>query len=122
MVKNVAQWRGPEERAERKIGWGVNDIEICLCAEGFGAPRYQTGWSLGCPVSWWAVAAGRVWGPSLVERMRTAGHPVMAKTPHIGCALMTPLETETVWLLHDKMHCTIFYPFLIQADFLRKDW
>lgn len=75
------------KKEEKGMEQRENDIKICLCAEGLMLlPGSRQGGPLGVLCAGWAVAASRVWGPSLEERMRTAGHPAMAKTLHIGCS------------------------------------
>lgn len=121
MVRNGNTMEKPWRKSKKGGRGGEKMIYRYVCVlKALVLPDTRQGGPSGVLWAGWAVAAGRVWGPSLEERMRTVGHPVMAKTLHIGCALMTPLETETVWLLHDKMHCTVFYLCLI-SDFLWKD-
>lgn len=62
---------------------GGNDVELCQSAEGLVLlPGTRQGGPLGVLFAGWAGCGG----PSLEERMRKAGHPVLAKTLRKGCS------------------------------------
>lgn len=96
----------------------MKSIEICLPAEGFSSPGSVVDRPLGVLRVGWTVVAGKKGvGPKSGETHALSRPPQLWLKPYMSdTALMIPPETETVWLLHDRMHCRVYNPCFIRGE------